>query len=119
MDKVFIEALQLETLIGVYDWEREAPQLISVDLELETDLRAAAAANHVEATVDYDVVTARVVALTRAARFELIESLAEAIATRLLEEFPIQAVKVRLCKPGAVRGARNVGVEIVRRQVQG
>ena len=120
MDKIFIEDLQIDTVIGIYDWERQIRQVISLDIEMGRDISRAAATDAIEDTLNYKEVAKRLIAYVQNSRFELIESLVERIAEIILYEFDIARVKVKLSKPGAVRYSRNVGVEIVReRQTAG
>lgn len=114
MDKVFISELRVETVIGIYDWERKIRQPVSVDLEMGTDIRRAAATDHIDDTLNYKAVAKRISAFVGASEYQLVETLAEHIAAIVLDEFAVTWVKVRLSKPGAVRGSKDVGVEIVR-----
>lgn len=107
---VFIEGLAIETCIGVYDWERKIRQTVVLDLELHTRLRAAAHSDGLAETVDYKALSDRLIDLVSAAQFELIEALGLAVMHCVLDEFPVQHVRLRLSKPGAVPAARNVGV---------
>ena len=117
MDQVFIKGLQLEAVIGVYDWERTIRQPLVLDLDMAWDIGTAAATDDLAATLDYAVVTERVQALVAASRFQLLESLAEAIATLLRDEFAVQWVRLTLTKPTAVPAAAGgVGVMIERGQ---
>ncbi|HEX7026218.1 MAG TPA: 2-amino-4-hydroxy-6-hydroxymethyldihydropteridine diphosphokinase [Gammaproteobacteria bacterium] len=119
MDKIFIEDLQIDTVIGIYDWERRIRQVISLDIEMDRDIRPASASDAIEDTLNYKEVAKRLIAYVQNSRFELIESLIERVAEIILYEFGIVRVKVRLNKPGAVRYSRNVGVEIVRERQAG
>lgn len=119
MDKIFIEDLQIDTVIGIYDWERQIRQVISLDIEMRADIRRAAATDGIEDTVNYKEVAKRLIAYVQNCRFELIETLVERIAEIILYEFDIPWVRVKLNKPGAVRYSKNVGVEIVREREAG
>ena len=114
MDTIFLRELQVQTIIGIYDWERETPQTVSIDLEMATNNRTAAASDRIEDALNYKSVAKRVIAFTGDSRFQLVETLAERIAAILLEEFRIPWAKVTVSKPGAIRGARDVGVCIER-----
>ncbi len=116
MDIVFIKQLAVDTVIGVYEWEKTIRQRLYFDLELVTDIRAAAAGDDLSRTIDYAVVCEKVTALVQQKPVELIETLAEQIAEMLLREFPTQAVRVQADKPGAVPSAQTVGVRIARGQ---
>ena len=113
-DTVFIDGLQVRAVIGVHDWERHVLQDLRIDLALETDIRTAAMRDDLSDAIDYSAVADCVGQLTRRSRFELIEALAETIATTLLERFDLKGLLVRITKPGAVSNARAVGVEIKR-----
>ncbi|MGJ8668924.1 MAG: dihydroneopterin aldolase [Oceanococcus sp.] len=113
-DWVFVHGLKADTVIGVFDWERRIRQRVVFDLDMQVDVQAAGRSDELRHTVDYAAVSERVMAFTSTARYELIESLAEAVAALLLKEFAMQCVRIRLSKPGAVAQAENVGVLIER-----
>ena len=114
MDIVFISDLRIETIIGIYDWERRVKQTISLDLEMAADIRAAAATDAIEDTLNYKAVAKRLIDFVGESRFQLVETLAEKIAGIVLEEFGVAWVRLTVHKPGAVRGSRDVGVIIER-----
>tara|TARA_R110001599_G_scaffold353591_1_gene594128 strand:+ start:19698 stop:20054 length:357 start_codon:yes stop_codon:yes gene_type:complete len=114
MDIVYISELRADTVIGVYDWERRVRQTVVLDLELASDNRRAAASDGVEDALDYAAISARLLSFIEASEFQLIETLAERVATLLLEEFAVPWLRLRLAKPGAVAAAREVGVLIER-----
>ncbi len=114
MDKVFIEALQVDALIGIYDWERRIRQPLLFDLEMAFDNRVPAASDDIRDTLDYKAVSKRIIALVAESEFGLVESLAERCAAVVLAEFKVDWLRLKLSKPGAVRGARAVGVVIER-----
>lgn len=114
MDIVYIRELQVETVIGIYDWEREVRQTVSLDLEMGTDIRAAAATEDIESTLNYKTVAKRLIAFISQSEFLLVETMAEEIAQIVRDEFNVPWLRLRLSKPGAVRGARDVGVIIER-----
>lgn len=116
MDTVFISDLRIETLIGIYGWERKVRQTISLDLEMGADIRAAAATDAIEDTLNYKAVAKRLIAFVGASEFQLVETLAEKIAEIVLHEFDVPWVRLTVHKPGAVRGSRDVGVIIERGQ---
>ena len=113
-DRVFLRELTTEAIIGIYDWERRVKQTISIDLEFPCDVRRAAAADAIEATLNYKKVAKRILEFVGNSSFHLVETLAERTALMVLEEFKLEWVKLTLCKPGAVRGSRDVGVTIER-----
>lgn len=114
MDKIFLTDLRVETVIGIYDWERKIRQPVRIDLEMGADIRRAAASDAIEDTLDYKAVAKRLIAFVGESKFQLVETLAERIAAVVTEEFSVPWVRVRLSKPGAVRGSRDVGVDIIR-----
>ncbi len=114
MDRVYIEGLKADAVIGVYDWERNIRQELVLDLELASDNRAAAATDAIEDAVDYDAISGRVLAYVRDSEFQLIETLAERVAELILREFDVQWLRLKLAKPGAVADASSVGVIIER-----
>ena len=114
MDIVYIKGLKTDAVIGVYDWERGIRQTLVLDLELASDNRAAAANDAIEAAVDYDAISGRILAYVADSEFELIETLAERVADIVLGEFGIPWLRLKLAKPGAVAEADDVGVIIER-----
>lgn len=116
MDIVFIKQLQVDTVIGVYDWEKTIQQRLVLNLALGCDQRDAAAADDIRLTLDHAVIAQRVTELITAAPIELIETVAERVAQMLLADFAATEVDVTVSKPGAVPAAETVGVRIVRRR---
>lgn len=114
MDIIFLKDLKAECVIGVWNWERQIRQRVTINLEMGTDIRRAAASDQLEDTLNYKAVAKRVVAFVEESEYQLIETLAERIADLLLEEFSIPWCRVTLDKGGAVRGSRGVGVVIER-----
>jgi dihydroneopterin aldolase len=117
-DRVFIEGLRLDTVIGVYGWEREVRQTLLLDLEMAWPTAAAAETDDVQRALDYAQVSRRLRELAAESRVQLIETLAEDLAACLREEFSVPFLRMRLCKPGAVPEARNLGVIIERGEPQ-
>jgi 7,8-dihydroneopterin aldolase/epimerase/oxygenase len=114
MDSVFIRDLRVETVIGIYDWERRIRQIVSLDLDMSTDIQAAAKSGRIEDTLDYKAVAKRVAQFVSQQEFQLVETLAEEIAALILDEFKLSEVRVTVHKPGAVSGSKSVGVSIQR-----
>ncbi len=114
MDKVFIEGLEIEAVIGIYDWERRIRQPLVFDLEMGFDNRIPAASDDIADTLNYKAVSRRLVDYVSQSEFGLVETLAERCAEIVLAEFDVRWLRLRLGKPGAVRGARTVGVVIER-----
>ena len=116
MDIVFIRDLQIETVIGIYDWERKVRQIISLDIDMATDIQKAARSDNIDDTLSYKTVAKRLIAFVEDSEFELVEALAEKICAIIIEEFNVPWVRLSLSKPGAVRGSKSVGVIIERGQ---
>ncbi len=116
MDIIFLRGLEIETTIGIYEWERKIKQTVVIDLEMATDIRKAAAEDDIQLTVDYKAVAKRVTTFVEQQQFYLVETLAERIAEILLSEFRLPWVRVSVNKRGAIRGATDVGVVIERTQ---
>jgi len=116
MDTVFIRGLEVETIIGIHGWERQLQRPLVFDLALGVDTRTAAASDHVRDAVDYAAVAETVGAIAKSLQPALLETLAEQIARKLFEDYPIQTLRLRIDKPGAVAGVKAVGVEIDRRR---
>jgi len=114
MDRVFVEDLKVQTVIGIFDWEREIKQTVSLDLEMEFDIRAAAESDAIGDTLDYKAVSKRLIQFIERSEFQLVEALAERCAAIILDEFPVSWLRLKLGKPGAVRGSTAVGVIIER-----
>lgn len=114
MDIVYLNDLRVETIIGIYDWERRTKQTVILDIEMGTDISKAAATDNIEDTLDYKAVAKRLFTYIGESEFELVETLTEKVAEMLLKEFHVPWCRVRLNKKGAVRGVRDVGVIIER-----
>lgn len=113
-DTIFLNEMRIDTVIGIWDWERKIRQTVSVDLEMGTDIRRAAEADNIEQTLNYKLVAKRVQQYIADSDFQLVETMAEKVAGIILDEFEVPWVVVRINKPGAIRGARDVGVQIRR-----
>ena len=114
MDIVFIEDLRIETVIGIYDWERKIRQTVSLDIEMAADIRKAASSDKIDDTLSYKTVAKRLIEFVEQSEYELVEALAEEICRIVRDEFEVPWVKLTLHKPGAVRGSKSVGVIIER-----
>jgi dihydroneopterin aldolase len=114
MDIVYIRDLEVKTVIGVYEWEREIRQPVTVDLDMAHDMHHAAATDDVAHVLDYKRVAVRVTEYIEQARVKLLETLAEEIATLVMREFSVPWVRVKVGKPAALTGARAVGIIIER-----
>jgi FolB domain-containing protein len=116
MDKVFIKNLRIQCILGVYDWERETPREVIVNVELGTDTGPASRSDNLADCVDYDQLSQQIRALAERARRLTVEALAEDIANLCLSISQVREAMVRVEKPGAVMGADSVGVEIIRKK---
>ena len=114
MDKIFLRELKVDTIIGIWDWERKIRQTIVIDLEMSADIAKAAATDDIEDTLDYKGVAKRVQHFVAESSFQLVETLAERIASVVRDEFGVAWVRVQVHKPGAIRGSRDVGIDIER-----
>ena len=114
MDIIFLRDLRIETIIGIYDWERRIKQTVSLDLEMGADIRKAAASDHIDDTLNYKAVAKRLIEFVGASEYQLVETLAERIAELVLGEFNVPWLRLTVNKTGAVRGARDVGIIIER-----
>lgn len=114
MDIIYVHGIKVDCVIGVWEWERRIRQTLTIDLDLGADIVRAAASDQLEDTLSYKDVAKRVMAFAGDSSFQLVETLAERIAAIARDEFGVPWCRVRVGKPGAVRGAREVGVIIER-----
>ena len=114
MDIVYVRGLEVKTVIGVYDWEREIKQPVSVDLDMACDISKAADTDDHKYVLDYKIVCVRVTEFIEKSDLQLLEAMAEAIAALVRKEFHVPWVRVRVGKPAAITGAKEVGVLIER-----
>ena len=114
MDIIYLHGLKIDATIGIWDWEKAIKQTVVIDLDMGADIRKAAASDDVEDTLNYKAVAKRLQQFVGDSSFELVETLAEKIAEIILTEFDVPWVRVKLNKPGAIRGSRDVGVLIER-----
>ncbi len=114
MDIIFLGGLQIETIIGIFDWERETKQTVILDVEMAYDIAEAAKTDDIKDTLDYKAVSKRIISFVEESQFYLVEKLTEEIAQVILNDFPLTWVKVTLNKKGAIRGASDVGIIIER-----
>lgn len=114
MDIIYIHDLRIETIIGIYDWERRNRQTISLDLEMGTDISRAAASQNIDDALNYKAISDRISEFIAGSEFLLIEAMAEQVASIVMSEFNVPWLRLRLGKPAAVPMARDVGVIIER-----
>ena len=114
MDIIFLGGLEIETIIGIYDWERETKQTIVLDIEMAFDIQKAAETDDIQYTLDYKTVSKRIIGFVESRQFFLVEKLITEIAHIIRNEFNVPWVKITLNKKGAIRGASDVGIIIER-----
>jgi dihydroneopterin aldolase len=114
LDKIFLRGLKVDAVIGVWEWERQIRQTIEVDLELATDVARAAESDTIEAALNYKDIAKALIDFVSHSEFQLVESLAEALARVTVLDFGIAWTKISVSKPGAIEGSREVGVIIER-----
>ncbi|MGU9978004.1 MAG: dihydroneopterin aldolase [Candidatus Oxydemutatoraceae bacterium WSBS_2016_MAG_OTU14] len=115
MSTIVLEQLKVNTIIGVFEWEKRMPQDVMIDLEMEFDTSKAALSDDIADTLNYkDVAKCVLPSFSTTNTFALIETLAEKLASLLLEKYALEQIKVSISKPMAVRGSKNVKV-IVRK----
>lgn len=117
-DKLFLEDLEVRVKIGIFDWERKIKQRVLISLEFPADTRKAARRDRIEDAADYKRIAKHVIAFAGKSQFYLVETLAERLAGSLLKNFRLRELRLRLSKPGAIRGSKNVGVEIFRSRLK-
>jgi len=113
-DTIFLSDMRIETTVGIWDWERKIKQTVSIDLEMGADIRRAAASDCIEDTLNYKSVAKRVQQFVADSGFQLVETMAEKIAETVLAEFDVPWIRLEVNKPGAIRGAKGVGIKIYR-----
>lgn len=113
-DVVFIEGLRVDTVIGVYDWERVILQKLVIDAQLSCDISQAAASDDVAYVIDYQAVCDDIERICVETKAQLLETLAQKIATHILQNYPCHAITLSIHKPDAVKQAASVGVKISR-----
>jgi dihydroneopterin aldolase len=114
VDRIYLEDLRVEAVIGIWEWERRVRQVISLDLELATDARRAAKTDEIADALDYKSIAKRVAAVVEQSEFRLVETLAETLARIVITEFGVSWLKLTVSKPGAIEGSRNVGIIVER-----
>ena len=114
MDTIFLHGLEVECVIGVWEWERRIKQKVQIDLDMAADIRNAAATDQLDDALNYKAIAKRVISHVENSNYQLVETLAESVADILINEFTVSWCRVKINKGGAVRGARAVGVVIER-----
>ena len=116
MDKVTIQGLNIQTTIGFFEWEKQIKQTLVIDVSMGWDIKPAAKHDELTKTLDYAAISVDIEQFANANPVDLIETLAERMATYLMETYQIPWLKLHIGKPGAVHNALTVGVEIERGQ---
>ena len=114
MDIVYIRDLRIETIIGIYQWEREVKQTVSFDLEMAHDIRKAAATDDIAFALNYKSIAKRLIKFIEESEFLLVERMGEEVAGIVMNEFNVPWLRLRVSKPGALRGSQDVGIVIER-----
>ena len=114
MDIIFLGGLEIETIIGIYDWERETRQTVVLDIEMAFDIQKAAETDDIQYALDYKTVSKRIISFVETSQFLLVEKLISEIAAIIQNEFNVPWIKITLNKKGAIRGASDVGIIIER-----
>jgi FolB domain-containing protein len=113
-DRILVKDLRLRGIVGLNDWEREKQQDIVINLVIYTDMRAAGASDDVADTLNYRTITKRMIQYVEGSQHYLVEALATGLARLAVVEMGAERVRIRVEKPGALRFADSVGVEIER-----
>jgi len=114
MDIIFLGGLKIDTIIGIYDWERVTKQTVILDIEMAFDIQKAAETDDIQYTLDYKTVSRRIISFVETSQFFLVEKLISEIADIIRNEFNVSWVKITLNKKGAISGASDVGIIIER-----
>jgi len=114
MDVVVVKDLRFKTIIGLWDWERQMQQIVSIDLEMAWDMSRAAKSEDLSDALDYKSVSQRVEKFVQEKKFKLVEAAADGIAAMIMSDFGVPWIKVGIHKPHAVTGSQSVGVIVER-----
>ena len=114
MDRIFINNLSVETIIGIYDFERVTPQRVILHLEMSADIAKAALTEDIDSTLNYKSLSEAIIEFLEQSRFQLIETMAERVTEVVRNDFGVSWVKLTLHKPDALPGDTDVGVIIER-----
>ena len=114
MDKIKLTELTVNTVIGIWDWEKRNPQMVVFDIEMSTDINKASKSDSIKDALDYKAVSKRVKQYALENQFDLIEALADKVAEIILNEFEVSWVKLTISKPYAIRDSKNVSLMIER-----
>ncbi len=118
MDIIFLRELKIETLIGVYEWEKRVPQTLQLDLEIALPSSRAGQSDNIKDALNYADIVRHIQDVLSSRHFNLLEALAEHLAQILLNDFKAPWVRVSVAKLNAIRGSKMVGISIERGQVK-
>ena len=114
MDRIFLSEMKIETTDGIWEWEKRIKQQVIIDIEMSADIKKAAATDQIEDTLNYKAVAKSVRKLVEESSFQLVETMAEKISELVIGEHNVSWVRVKVNKPGAIRGSKGVGIIIER-----
>ena len=114
MDRIFLSEMKIETTVGIWEWEKRIKQQVIIDIEMSADIKKAAATDQIEDTLNYKAVAKSVRKLVEESSFQLVETMAEKISELVIGEHNVSWVRVKVNKPGAIRGSKGVGIIIER-----
>jgi dihydroneopterin aldolase len=114
MDILFLRDFRLETIIGLYEWERKAPQPVMLDIEIGLYDHKAGHTDDVADTIDYGKVAARIKEVVATRDIRLVETLGELIADIVRREFGAPWVRVSVRKLAILRGVKELGIIVER-----
>ena len=117
-DKIFVDDLEIEAIIGIFDWEREVKQLIKISYEVEVDIKKAFKSDNIEDTFDYKNTSKKIIKFVEKSSFQLIEALAENVSKIILQDEKVLNLRLSISKPGALRGSKEVGLKIFRSRIR-
>ena len=112
MATIRITDLSLKTIIGIFDWERKQKQEVVINVELEFNASKAVKSDRVKDTVDYKAITKKIIGHVEASKYFLLEKMSDSVLKIVLEDSKVKWARVRIDKPGALRFARSVSVEL-------
>lgn len=114
MDKIILSQIQVNTIIGVLNWERKVKQKLLIDVEVVLDLHKAGKSDDLNDSVDYSKIAARCIDIAQEGQFFLLEGLAEAMATAVLQAFSVEQVLIKVTKPEIIPHCKSVSVVVQR-----
>lgn len=113
-NKIFVKDLEIEAIIGIFDWEREVKQLVRISYEVEVEINKAFKSDSIDDTFDYKKTSKKIIKFVEKSSFQLIEALAENVTKIIFQDKKVLNLKLTISKPGALRGSKEVGLKIIR-----